>query len=88
MPTKTYQVIKEFELEKHSQPKMTHTVIKFLELFKKNDEFQPKQFIEENANFLTKRSKDRFNACQSLVSKSLKFGRELGLQKYVETKPI
>ncbi|BDQ31141.1 hypothetical protein NZNM25_01450 [Nitrosopumilus zosterae] len=88
MPTKIYQVIEEFELGKHCQPKMTPAVIKCLKLLRKGMEFQPKQFIEENQDYLTKRSKDRFNACQSLVSTSLKFGREMGIVQIKETKPI
>jgi len=73
MPVKTYQVIEEFQLDKHSQPKMTPTVIKCLKLWKKGTEFQPKQFIEENQDYLTQRSNDKFNACQSLVSTSFHF---------------
>ena len=88
MPVKTYQVIEEFELDKHSQSKMTPSVIKCLKLFKKGTEFQPKQFIEENADYLTSRSKDKVNACQALVSKSLKFGRELGIIKLVQKNPL
>lgn len=88
MPTRTYEVIAEFELEKHGEIKATPAVIKCLKLFKKGTEFQPKQFVEEHADYLTKRSKDKINTCHNVVSKSIKFGRELGLLKYVETKPI
>lgn len=59
-----------------------------VKLFKKGDQFQPKQFIETNADKLTRRSNNKINACQFTVSKGIKIGRELGLLKYVETKPI
>ena len=51
MPTKYFEVLDQYDAEKHGQIKALPNVLKCIKLLKKGDVFSPKKFAEENKEF-------------------------------------
>jgi len=47
MPTKYFEVLDQYDAEKHRKIKVPPNVLKYIKLFKKGDVFSPKKFGEK-----------------------------------------
>ena len=52
MPTKYFEVLDQYDVEKHGKIKIPPNVLKCIKLLKKGDVFSPKKFAEENKEIL------------------------------------
>lgn len=87
MPTKYFEVLDQYDAEKHGQIKMPPNILKCIRLFKKGDIFSPKKFAEQNKDSLNITS-TKLNATLFTVSNTVKIAKEIGLIKVFDEKPI
>jgi len=87
MPTKYFEVLDQYDAEKHGQIKVPPNVLKCIKLLKKGDVFSPKEFAEQNKEFLNITS-TQLKATLFTVSNTVRVAKDIGMIRVVDEKPI
>ncbi len=87
MPTKYFEVVDQYSLKKHGKINDSPNVLKCVQLLKKGDIFNIKDFATTNAEALKNKS-SKYKATLYTVRKGMKIARDFGLIEEFDERPI